>query len=136
MVRLIGYAGAILGSVVLVASVASFVALGRAERLTREYLTTRGVLDGWLLVTWILLVCGSVGLLAGASWAPLAVRAFLAMLVLWSLWYVGANLYTLRGLSPEVPVNWTSTVVGLMIPLVLVCALAVGVHLALSRASL
>ena len=136
LIRTLGYAGATFGAVALLASLASYVALWRGGRLTPDYLRRRGLLDGWLLLTWTALTAGSVGLLAYAPWSPAAVRGALGMLVLWSLLYAGANLRAYALMAGDLPARRPGAIVGIVFPVVLVAALAVGVHLTLARAGL
>ncbi|HYE58287.1 MAG TPA: hypothetical protein VD948_07260, partial [Rhodothermales bacterium] len=95
-----------------------------------------GWVDGWLLAVWTLLLAGSVGLLTGATWAGTVLRVWMGLLAAWTLWYTFANLYTLRGLAPEVPVRWGSVIAGYAVVWLLVGGLTLGVHVLLGQAGL
>ena len=136
MLQALGIVGTVLAAGALVASAVSYVRLARMGHLTSDYLRRRGWIDGWLLAVWGLLLAGSVGLLTGATWAGTVLRVWTGLLAAWTLWYTFANLYTLRGLAPEVPVRWGSVIAGYAVVWLLVGGLTLGVHVLLGQAGL
>jgi hypothetical protein len=136
MLQILGMAGTVIGVLALAAAAWSFVALARSGRLDRDYLRRRGVLDGWLFGMWGCLLAGSAGLLLEAPWAPAVLRLWCGLLGAWTLWYTFANLYSLRGLAPEVPVRWTSVIVGAAVAWTVVATVVAAVLVVLHRAGM
>jgi len=133
MRNLIGWLGIAVSIAALTASAAGFLALSRMPPEQRALVPRRSLKTPYLLLMWIALLAGSVGLLLEAGYAGPLLRGWAVLLAAWTLWYAFATLYTVSGMEDVAPGAFRSAATGSAIVAAVVAGVITLLLVGLSR---